>query len=142
LRDRDRAAADDSVAIARAGCRLVASGLPAAYFLRAATAATRDLVPVPPAQRTRAAPLGAIFVLDRSSEGPAFERLAPVEAVEHMLRHRHRPQIPLVLGRIGRTFDDCVFLARSVPIFLWRRRDGAVRLSDEEISALARGAQG
>jgi hypothetical protein len=138
------ALADDSVALAHDGQGRIATGLPAGCFLRDRSDGPRRFVPIAEGRQRRSARLGALVVLEPGADSrpPTFERAAPLAAVSQALRNRHRPTIPLVLGRAQRTLMDCAMLAREVPIYVWRRRNGSVRLAEDEMLALTRAAGG
>jgi hypothetical protein len=132
--------ADDSVSVALAAPRSMASGLSSAYFLRGDDPADRRTREVPRERWTRSAPLGAIVALRRVADCPApsFRRLDPIGAIEQALGNQHRPRIPAILGLQRRTLEDCAFLARQTPIYLWSRGSGPLALADDEIAALTR----
>jgi hypothetical protein len=134
--------ADDSVAIACDGDRPLASGLPGAYFLARARGEPRELLQTPIGRSRGSAPLGAIFAIDRTRDhsDETFERVEGASALVQVLRNRHRPTVPLALGQRERSLMDGAFLAEGVPIYVWRRRNGAMLLAESEISKLASAA--
>jgi hypothetical protein len=131
--------ADDSVSVAVGASGLIASGLPSVYFARSDDSTNRRPCAVPRERWSRSARLGVIVALHRSADCPVplFSPLDPVSAIEQALRSRHRPRIPAILGLEQRVLEDCAFLARQIPIYLWHRRSGTVPLAEDEIAALA-----
>jgi hypothetical protein len=131
--------ADDTVSVAVGASGLIASGLPSAYFMRSDDSTNRRACVVPRERWTRSARLGVIVALHSSADCPvpSFSPLDPVSAIEQLLRYRHRPRIPAILGLEQPVLENCAFLSRQISIYLWHRRDSAVPLVDDEIAALA-----
>lgn len=71
--------------------------------------------PVAPERQVGEGELSALFVLSASPIPPA--RLGPVEAVQAVLRARHRPLVPELLGRYADVLDHCVRLAARIRVY-------------------------
>lgn len=122
---------DDTLWLRHRGDEIIASGLPSGTFDQSAG---RQFQPVSAAQRVENAPLGAIFFLTGETgklTGPA--------ALTALLRHRHRPRIPALLGIEAERLSPSALLCAKVPMYGlaldWRDLDGAL----EQIAALAPG---
>lgn len=119
--------ADDSLAVRWAGADLLGAGLPGGYHLAASDMDARRFHDVPPASACRSAQIGAIVILaDDAPRGGA--RLAGVDAVAALLRHRHRANAPRCFGREPQTLIDAARVARSAPIFTWRSAEAEALL--------------
>jgi hypothetical protein len=129
--------ADDSIAIALGPGGLIASGLPGGLFLRGRDA-RRQFCPVPSHQSIDAAPLGALILLDAAAAEGRLTRLSPRRAIEGVLSHRHRPRAPDLLGMRAKGLFDCIELARSVPIYAWRRPNAIPGAGRDEADLLVR----
>jgi hypothetical protein len=129
--------ADDSIAIARGPGGLIASGLPGGLFLHGGEA-TRQFCPLAPNQTIDSAPLGALILLDAAAAEAKLTRLSPRRAIEAVLSHRHRPHAADLLGMRAETLRDCVELARSIPIYAWRRPNAILGAGRDEADLLAR----
>jgi hypothetical protein len=129
---------DDTLAIASDQENLDISGLPTSYFLPGQGGDDRSAVAVPEAQVLTSAHLGAVVILARQAvvEGPPIVRLEGVSAVEALLNNRHRPRVPVLLGREFEVLRFCTLLCARVPIYTWRRKDGDIAISSEERAAL------
>lgn len=114
---------DDTLRVSQRGRRLEVSGLPASYFVRDGSAESRRAIAVPEQQIGERAELGAIVVVEPTeieSDGPP-KRLSGAAAVAALLRNRHRPRVPALLGHEQRSFEHCLLLARSVPVYSIRQ---------------------
>jgi hypothetical protein len=117
-----RLLADDSIAIVPALGAMNASGLPGGLFLRDGPS-TRRFRPLAADQTIDAARIGALIVLDDAVAESGLVRLSPRKALEALLAHRHRPNAPALLGLRPKALLDSIELARSIPIYTWRRQN-------------------
>lgn len=126
---------DDSLRLRPAGSAVRASGLPAGLFLGDQG---RAFKPAPPEQQAASAELAALVVLERprTREAPCFRRLRGSDALETLLAGRHRSRVPRLLGFEGRLFPTLSRLAEQLPVYHWRRREGALTLEADEIEFL------
>lgn len=121
--------ADDSVAIQWRGDCAIGSGLAQGFHLGAPGVEDRPFHPV--SRAARSAPLAAVVILgDHHRAGP----LDLPEAAGLLLAYRHRASIPRYLGIESRVLADAVRLARTVPVYRWRRED-ADQLLNERVQA-------
>jgi hypothetical protein len=126
LRARGAVAVSDDVLCVRwRGSTLEGSGLPACTLLRhpGQTAdSERSAIATPRAQRADSAELGAIVTLQPAGSrglSSSPERLRGAESLATLLRHRHRPRIPLLLGMEPVLLSRFVRLAQAVPVYSW-----------------------
>lgn len=118
-----RLVADDSLALRCDGDAVLGSGLAGGYHLAGGDAEARRFHRVSVASACVSARIGAIVILaDDAPCGGA--RLAGVEAVVALLRHRHRATVPRSIGREPQTLIDAARVARSIPVFTWHRAEG------------------
>ena len=115
---------------------LEASGLPACLQLRPDhdsvpnggpdPHAPRVAAPVPAAQQRRTGILRTMVVLEpaRLGTGPALRRLRGAEALTALLRSRHRPRIPVLLGRQPELLATIARLAAETRIYSFQPGPG------------------
>ncbi|MES1973395.1 MAG: hypothetical protein V4472_13135 [Pseudomonadota bacterium] len=138
-----KAVGDDTVRIVSTGDTLVASGLAAAYRRRrSAQDEQRETLPVAPDRQCAQAPLEAIFLPRRASEGeaPRFESLTGIAKLPALLSQRHRPAMPEALGIEAKLLPQFVRLA-ALDVYLWFRPPGPLTLSDRELAFLEKVAR-
>jgi len=116
-----RLLADDSIAIAFDSGGPVASGLPGGLFLRDSGETGRRFQPVAVEPTIKAAPLGALIILDGGAEIGQLTPLDRKQALKSILTYRHRPRAPDLLGMRVKVLEDCVQLARSTPAYALQR---------------------
>lgn len=70
-----------------------------------------------------AMPLSAIYVLEECDTeiAPGFQRLIGSDAVSALMHNSYRGDLLTVSGGRVRHFDQCIAVARTVPIIKWRR---------------------
>lgn len=131
-----RLVGDDSlrVDLTAGGARV--SGLAGGTFAPIAADRTRSFVPVRAEQSLRAVPLGAVVVLTERGATPGLARTEKLRAVELLLAHRHRPEIPALLGRREEVLAQTAALARSVPVATWTRAADRSDTTADEVVAL------
>ena len=74
----------------------------------------------PSASASEAAPLQAIYLLDGGAGGQ-FEHQSSIEALRVLFGNTYRGQYLASAGLPARHMEQCVALARQVPVFRWRR---------------------
>ena len=127
-----RILADDTVCVRRTAAGIEASGLPGGYFL-----GDRPRTFHPVGHGVDTAPLAGIMLLNpRTGEEPDIRKLPRIEALTGLIAHRHRPRIPMLLGRREALMVELAELAGVLPMHTWRRREGDAALSPEEIARL------
>jgi len=97
---------------------------------------------VPPELRVSATRLAGVLMLGpRTSAGPAtFHALTGASAFEALLAGRHRPRVPMLLGRDKALLPVLARLSRDVPIHRWDRVEGQSGVDIEELARLLRNA--
>lgn len=116
--------ADDSCWLRADGAMVSASGLPGGLFRRDLTGEARRFLPIAPARQCVSAPLAAIIVLDGTPAADGDDRrLSRETALAALLRHRHRPRIPAMLGQDADVFRACVLHSGQVPTYGCRPKD-------------------
>ena len=113
---------DDSLALAAIDGSVTAAGLPGGWFVRTLGSAERAFQHVPPGSSAGNARLDVLAVL--GPDEPATDRCTPLAALELLMQHRHRPQVPLLLSRQGRVLSDAVRIVRDLPVIRFPACDG------------------
>lgn len=131
-----RLIADDSIRVTGRSGRPVIAGLPGTCWRTtgAAPDAPRREIEVPADRRLARARLGGIVELVPDGPQPAMAEDA-VAALATLLRHRHRPRVPTLLGRDAEVLAALARVAGCVPVHRWPVRGTDPR---PDISALAR----
>jgi hypothetical protein len=133
------AVSDDVLCVRWCGSTVEGSGLPACTFLRhpgQTGDSERSAIATPPAQRADWAELGAIVTLQPGSAhrlSGSFERLRGAESLAALLRHRHRPRIPLLLGMEPLLLSRFIRLVQALPVYSWNynnKATGSLMLRD------------
>lgn len=105
---------DDSLALCAANQGILAKGLAGGWFARSPDGAEREFMRVATGQARGECMLDLLVVLGGESGEAA--RLSPIEAIEQLLHNRHRPQVPLLLGRQAEVLAQAATIARRLPI--------------------------
>lgn len=92
-----------------------AHGITGGQFLRDAVNGEPHFHPLPPARQSKPANLSALVILSPEPAEPV--QLGPIAAAQAVLRARHRPLVPELLGRNAAVLAHCTRLAASVPVF-------------------------
>ncbi len=109
-----RIVADDAVHLEVVDDLVTVSGLPGGWFQRyGSDESERRFQAVSSAQQCMQAPLGALTVLDRGKA----ETLSGLDAVVALLRHRHRPRVPELLGLDLKVLSDIGRIAQLLQVF-------------------------
>lgn len=132
-----RVIGDDTLRIPGGPGGASASGLAAQYCWSSEAKPGRAWRDIPPQQRQAAAPLSAIFILERPrlADGFRFERLSGIEAVHAVLRQRHRAFFSQSMQTEAVTLSAITALAK-LPVYRWFRQDGALQLAPGEMEFL------
>lgn len=112
-----RCVADDSVWIREQDGGLIAAGLPGGTYSRSAPDRDRTFLPFAAAQSCGAAPLAGIVFLRPTAQPPGLVSLTGSNSVQTLLRHRHRPNVPHLLGTEAQAFVLCGLLCSQVPMY-------------------------
>ncbi len=108
---------DDSLWLCEGGGGINASGLPGGLFEPDAGQPERKFHPVTSNAQLDTAPLGAIIVLDPAAPSGPPLRLTGTAALTALLRHRHRPSIPALLGVEAERLALAALLCGQVPVY-------------------------
>ncbi len=124
---------DDTLRVTFGGVLPEISGLPARYCWDEKPGRRRVGHPVPPSLSMANAPLATIFVLElpRPSSGFSMRRLTAANALQAVMKQRHRPRVPRLVKREDADLPLMVELAR-LKIWSWHRGENQLSLSDEE----------
>lgn len=105
---------DDSLALSVTDQGIAAKGLPGGWFARNADGTERHFRQAAMGQARGECRLDLVVVL--GEESVEATRLLPIEAIEQLLLNRHRPQVPLLLGRQASVLAQAAAIARQVPV--------------------------
>jgi hypothetical protein len=105
---------DDSLALTAADQGIAAKGLAGGWFARSPDGSEREFKPAPTSQARGECVLDLLVVL--SGESGDAASLSPIAAIELLLHNRHRPQVPLLLGRQAAVLAQAATIARRLPI--------------------------
>jgi hypothetical protein len=105
---------DDSLALFATDQGILAKGLPGGWFARSPDGTERLFM------HTVSGPVRGECLLDLlvvlGGESGEAMRLSPIAALEQLLHNRHRPQVPLLLGRQAEVLAQAATIARRLPI--------------------------
>lgn len=119
---------------------IVAAGLPGGTFDPDAGQSERRFVPLALAAQAGEAELAALVVLDPQADHAEPQRLTGAAALAALLRHRHRPRVPALLGLEAERLALAVLLCARVPMYALGRKAMAVDATVQQVLALS-GAQ-
>lgn len=134
LRQGARLIGDDSLDLQYQDWGISIAGLPGGYYLGEGDA--RSFQRIPPASSQQQGKLAHLVVLEPRGEGARLRRVVGVEAVAMLLEHRHRPQVPALLGLRQRSLAFATELVKIVPVFAWSRRMGDVDIEPDRLMAM------
>lgn len=136
-----RLVADDTARVAPLANDWHASGLPGGYFARAVVddlLRNRAFIAVTPECRAQTAPLSVLLALARGtpSEAAHFQELHGADAFAALLRARHRPMVPRLIGTETRHLEGFAALSNAIRVVRWVRPEGGVAVSEDEYKLL------
>lgn len=105
---------DDSLALYATDQGIAAKGLAGGWFARSPDGAEREFKSAATGQARGECLLDLLVILGGESGDAA--RLLPIAAIEQLLHNRHRPQVPLLLGRQAEVLAQAATIARRLPI--------------------------
>jgi hypothetical protein len=105
---------DDSLALTTTDQGILAKGLAGGWFARSPDGAEREFQPAATGQARGESVLDLLVILGGDNGEAAG--LSPIVAIEQLLHHRHRPQVPLLLGRQAEVLSQAAKIARQLPI--------------------------
>lgn len=132
--------ADDTLVLRREGSQWIGSGLAGGWFMRMANGRDRTFIAAPADRSRRCAAIGALFCLSLEPEAPvaAMQRCDSIAAVSSLLHHRHRAMVARAIGTEAANLAIFASIAAAVPVVTWARQLGCLRLTNEELAAIAR----
>jgi hypothetical protein len=117
LADGGTLVGDDSLWLRQQAEGITASGLPGGLFGPDTGQPERAFHPAPPAAQADTASLGAIVVLDPAQPSAPPQLLTGALALAAVLRHRHRPRMPALLGVEAERLAFAALLCAQVPVY-------------------------
>ena len=135
---RGRLVGDDSLWLTLHNDAPIVSGLSATLHRSDDLTAHRIEIAIPSQSRVESARLAAIIVLRISDEytAPCTNRLHGVNALEALLKNRHRPIIPAILGLEAALLPQTMLHCRTLPIYEFTMQKGDVAGSQHHISSM------
>ena len=136
-----RLVGDDSLCLTLHGDVRRVTGLSATLFRSDGPNTPRIETIIPPELRLESARLAAIIVL-RIADGnttPSLNRLHGVDAIEAVLKNRHRPKIPAIMGLEAALLPQTMLHCRTLPIYEFTVQKGDVAGSQQLISSVILG---
>lgn len=133
-----RLVGDDSLWLIVRGDTPIVSGLSATLHRSDDAAGYRTEIVIPSQSRVETAQLAAIFVLRMGDENTeaSTNRLHGVTALEVLLKNRHRPKIPAILGLEAALLPQTILHCRTLPIYEFTMPKGDVAGSQHHISSM------
>ena len=133
-----RLVGDDSLCLTLHGDVRRVTGLSATLFRSDGPNTPRIETIIPPELRLESARLAAIIVLCIADENatPSVNRLRGVDAIEALLKNRHRPKIPAILGLEAALLPQTMLHCRTLPIYEFTMQKGDVAGSQQLISSV------
>ena len=133
-----RMVGDDSLWLTLQGDAPIVSGLSGTLFRSDGSAAHRTEIEIPAQYRVESAQLAVIIALRISDENtaPSANRLHGVTAIEALLKNRHRPKIPAILGLEAALLPQTLLQCRTIPIYEFTIRRGDVAGSQRQIASI------
>ena len=133
-----RLVGDDSLWLTLQDDAQIVSGLSATLFRSDDPTASRTEIALPSQSRVENAQLAAMIVLRIADENtqPAINRLQGVEAIEALLKNRHRPKIPAILGLEAALLPQTMLHCRTLPIYEFTMQKGDVAGSQRQIASM------
>jgi hypothetical protein len=134
--------AEDSLRIRRVDGEAEMSGLPGCLWLRAHGATLdqhRAAREVPRVRCLSAASVAAMVVLtsDPFEADDLIVRLSATQALQTLLRHRHRPAVPRLLGMETSHLLLWATFAQTVPVYSWNLKQRCGTRSFQRLLALS-----
>jgi hypothetical protein len=115
------------------------TGLSAGYFLTSEATRQRQMIDVVTRQQVCEAKLGLIISLKRGDgcDGSYLRRLHGLDALEALLKNRHRPRIPTLLGLEQGLLKECALYISTIPVYEMTLVQNDVAAAADQIMTLA-----
>jgi hypothetical protein len=127
-----RVVGDDTVRLRLVDKEVMASGLPARFCWNSEGTKARVSHDVPPENALVSERLAAVLILVQPRGEFHFEKVTKASALQQLLLQRHRQRVPRLLGVEGNFLAEFARLT-TLGVYLWRRPEGTIALSEEEI---------
>jgi hypothetical protein len=129
---------DDSLWLTVRDNQTVVSGLSAILFQSNETNGPRAATEIPLELQVEETRLSALIALriTKCETPKAPRRLQGADAIEALLRNRHRPKIPAILGLETALFQQCILHYRTLPIYELTMRYDDVVGSQQHIASI------
>ncbi|MFM5893577.1 MAG: HPr kinase/phosphorylase [Novosphingobium sp.] len=130
--------ADDSVALALVDDRVSAAGLPGGWFARNPDTGRREFKQAPGEPAAGPASIDLLAIL---GDGDAATLSHPLAAFEALMQHRHRPQVPLLLGQQAQVLQRAARIAKGLSLAalpICNGPDEALAMAHAALDRLAR----
>jgi hypothetical protein len=130
--------ADDSVALALEKDRVSAAGLPGGWFARNPDTGRREFKQAPGEPAAGPASIDLLAIL---GDGDAATLSHPLAAFEALMQHRHRPQVPLLLGQQAQVIQRAAQIAKGLSLAalpICNGSDEALAMAHAALDRLAR----
>lgn len=121
---------DDTLWLREQSSMITASGLPGGIFGPDSSQSERPFWPVPSSAQADTASLAAIVVLDPAQPPGTPRRLTGALALAAILRHRHRPRVPALLGLEAERLAFTALLCAAVPVYALGGKPEAVAVAE------------
>jgi len=133
-----RLVGDDSLTLTVSDGGTLVNGLSACLFGPNEPHTPRSAVALPTASQMEVAPLAATFCLriDDTIASSVVNRLQGAGALQALLKNRHRPKIPAILGRDAELLQQWILHCRMSPIYEMRIKTGDVAGSQQHIASV------
>ncbi len=130
--------ADDSLWLMAENNAHRAYGLSAGYHVRTPDPSARSFMPMLGERQIQSAELAAIIMLERDNAGAGAAPSKPsgIRALELLLKNRHRPRIPAIIGKEKEQFAQCVLHSSTIPIYEMHLKDGDITGAAKHITDL------
>ena len=129
---------DDSLWLTVQDDTPIVSGLSAILHKSDRLSVHRSKIAIPPESRVESAQLAAIIVLRMADikTAPSANRLQGADTLEALLKNRHRPKIPAILGIEAALLPQTMLHCRTLPIYEFTMQKGDVAGSQHYISSM------
>jgi hypothetical protein len=133
-----RLVGDDSLWLTLHGDAPIVSGLSATLFRSNGPNIPRIETAIPLESQLEDAQLAAIITLRLAEENtaPSLNRLHGANAIEALLKNRHRPKIPAILGLEAALLPQTMLHCRTLPIYEFTIQKGDVAGSQQHIASM------
>ena len=132
-----RLVGDDSLWLTMSDGVSIVSGLSATLFKSVEPENDRTAIALASHSQVEYSRLAAIIILQNSEALVPItpRKLSGVEALEALLRNRHRPKIPAILKLDAALLPQCILHCRTLPIYEFTITSGDIAATQQQISS-------